>query len=34
LANAPDAIVAKEKEKFEEIETKVIKTRELIAGLN
>ncbi len=34
LAKAPDAIVAKEKEKFEEIETKVIKTRKLLEGLH
>ena len=31
--NAPEKIVEKEKEKFNEIETKVIKTRELLAGL-
>ena len=34
LAKAPDAIVAKEKEKFEEIETKVIITRKLLEGLH
>lgn len=34
LENAPEKIVEKEKEKFTEIETKVIKTRELLEGLN
>jgi valyl-tRNA synthetase len=34
IANAPDEIVKKEKEKFSEIETKVNKTKELLAGLN
>ncbi len=34
LENAPQEIVEKEKEKFAEIETKVIKTRELLNGLN
>ena len=34
IANAPDKIVKKEKEKFSEIETKVNKTKELLAGLN
>ncbi|MCF7794438.1 MAG: valine--tRNA ligase [Candidatus Cloacimonetes bacterium] len=33
LENAPEKIVEKEKEKFTEIETKVIKTRELLDGL-
>lgn len=33
LENAPEKIVAKEKEKFNEIEIKVIKTRELLDGL-
>ncbi len=33
IANAPEEIVQKEKEKFSEIETKVNKTRELLAGL-
>ena len=33
IANAPDDIVQKEKEKFSEIETKVNKTKELLAGL-
>jgi len=33
VANAPDEIVQKEKEKFTEIETKVNKTRELLDGL-
>ena len=34
IANAPENIVKKEKEKFSEIETKVVKTKELLAGLN
>ncbi len=34
MENAPKNIVNKEKKKFAEIETKVIKTRELLAGLN
>lgn len=33
MENAPENIVNKEKEKFSEIETKVIKTRELLTGL-
>ena len=33
MENAPENIVKKEKEKFAEIETKVIKTRELLVGL-
>ncbi len=33
IANAPDEIVQKEKEKFSEIETKVNKTKELLTGL-
>jgi valyl-tRNA synthetase len=33
VANAPDEIVQKEKEKFTEIETKVNKIRELLDGL-
>ncbi|MDO9577943.1 MAG: valine--tRNA ligase [Candidatus Cloacimonadales bacterium] len=33
IENAPENIVEKEKEKFAEIETKVIKTRELLEGL-
>jgi valyl-tRNA synthetase len=33
IENAPEMIVKKENEKFSEIETKVIKTRELLVGL-
>ena len=33
IENAPESIVNKEKQKFTEIETKVIKTRELLNGL-
>ena len=33
ITNAPEEIVQKEKEKFSEIETKVNKTKELLAGL-
>jgi valyl-tRNA synthetase len=33
IENAPENIVIKEREKFTEIETKVIKTRELLTGL-
>ena len=33
VSKAPEHILAKEKEKFEEVNTKVLKTKELLEGL-